>query len=347
MRNLLFLAAVASLALQPPLRASVADLAAQDVVLVNQDGQRVHFYADLVKGKVVAINSIFTSCLTICNPMGANFAAVGKLLGSRAGKDVNLISISVDPLNDTPEQLKAWRAKFNAGPGWTLLTGAKRDVDHVLQELGVFTPDKVEHSSVLLLGYERTGTWTRLSALAAPAKIAAAIEGIHAPQAELSPAHRYFTDVPLITQDGKSVRFYSDLMEGKVVLVNSFFATCTDSCPLMAATIARIQTALGDRLGKDVVLLSISVDPEMDTPQKLKEYANRFHAKPGWYFLTGEKKNVQFALQKIGQAVEDKTDHLNLFIIGNEKTGLWKKAFGLAKLDEVLQVLNSVIADRG
>jgi cytochrome oxidase Cu insertion factor (SCO1/SenC/PrrC family) len=325
----------------------MTDLAAHDVMLVNQDGQRVHFYGDLVKGRIAAINSIFTTCTTICNPMGANFAALEKLLGSRAGKDVNLISISVDPLTDTPEKLKAWRAKFKGGSGWTLLTGEKRDVDHVLQELGVFTPDKLDHTSVLLLGDARTGDWKRLSALTAPAKIAAAIDGLAAPQAELSPAHRYFTDVPLLTQDGKSVRFYSDLLEGKTVIINSFFSTCNGSCPMMAATFARIQKALGDRLGKDVYLLSISVDPETDTPQKLKEYAERFHAKPGWYFLTGDKQNVQFALEKIGQYVEEKTEHFNMFIIGNEKTGLWKKAFGLASPDEILKIVDSVLTDRG
>jgi protein SCO1/2 len=160
-------------------------------------------------------------------------------------------------------------------------------------------------------------------------------------------ARKYFTDVQLVNQDGDTMRLYSDLISGKVVIINSFFATCSGSCPVMAGNFARIQEHLGDRLGKDVRLISISVDPTADTPAKLKEYAARFRARPGWYFLTGKKANVDFALQKLGQFVEDKSDHLNVIIIGNERTGLWKKAFGLAKPDQLIPVIDSVVNDKG
>src|ERR1035438_4950009 len=79
-----------------------------DCVLLNQNGERVRFYSDLVRGKVVVINSIFTTCTTICLPMGANFARLQALLGDHMGREVNLISISVDTLTDTPELLRAW-----------------------------------------------------------------------------------------------------------------------------------------------------------------------------------------------------------------------------------------------
>ena len=100
-----------------------------DVELLDQDGRKIHFYSDLVKGKTVAINFIFTTCTTICPPMGATFASVQKELGDR---DVQFISISVDPVTDTPERLKAWRAKFKAGPRWTLVTGEKEKIDELL-----------------------------------------------------------------------------------------------------------------------------------------------------------------------------------------------------------------------
>src|SRR5665213_1268842 len=87
-------------------------------------------------------------------------------------------------------------------------------------------------------------------------------------QATESAAQQYFTDVRLVTQDGHSVRLYSDLLKDKVVVINTFFGTCTGSCPRMASTLSALQERLGDRLGKDVFLLSISVDPENDTPQK-------------------------------------------------------------------------------
>jgi len=161
-----------------------------------------------------------------------------------------------------------------------------------------------------------------------------------------TPAHKYFTDVVLINQDGEKVRLYSDLLQGKVVIINSFFATCQGTCLPMNRNLEKVQQALGDRFGKDVYIISISVDPTVDTPPRLKEYAKKLNAKPGWYFLTGDKQNVEFALTKLGQFVSDKQDHLNIFIIGNERTGLWKKAFGLAPSDQLVKVVESVLNDK-
>ena len=99
-------------------------------------------------------------------------------------------------------------------------------------------------------------------------------------------------------------------------------------------------------MGKEVHIISISVDPTVDTPASLKAYAKKLNAGPGWYFLTGSKESVDFALMKIGQFVDNKQDHLNIFIIGNERTGLWKKAFGLASNDELMKVVDSVLNDQ-
>src|SRR5690242_17472420 len=96
-----------------------------DVEVLDQSGNALHFYRDLIKGKTVAINFIFTNCTTICPPLAATFARVQKELGDKVGKDVHFISISVDLLTDTPERLKVWGAKFNAGAGWTFVTGEK------------------------------------------------------------------------------------------------------------------------------------------------------------------------------------------------------------------------------
>lgn len=164
--------------------------------------------------------------------------------------------------------------------------------------------------------------------------------------AERSPAEKYFSDVELINQDGERVRFYSDVLKNKVVVINTFFTTCTSICPPMNRNFEKIQEALGDRLGKDVFLVSISVDPATDTPTRLKEYGRRFHARQGWMFLTGKKENLDWALYKLGQYVESKDDHTSIFIIGNESKGLWKKAFGLAKADELIEIVEDVINDR-
>jgi protein SCO1/2 len=169
---------------------------------------------------------------------------------------------------------------------------------------------------------------------------------VHGQQPAPSAAAKYFSDVELINQDGQKMRFYSDVLKDKVVIINAFFSTCTSVCPPMNRNLEKIQEALGDRLGKEVFLVSISVDPENDTPTRLKEYSQRFHARPGWLFLTGKKENVDWALYKVGQYVEAKNDHTTVLIIGNEPKGLWKKAFGLAKSDELIRIVDDVINDR-
>ena len=167
-----------------------------------------------------------------------------------------------------------------------------------------------------------------------------------AQQAEQSSAQKYFSDIQLVNQDGEKMRFYSDLLQGKTVIINSFFATCQGSCLPLMRNMQKVQEALADRLGKDARIISISVDPTVDTPAALKAYAKKLQAKDGWYFLTGDKASVEFALKKLGQFVESKESHLNIFIIGNERTGLWKKAFGLAKSEEIVKVVDSVVNDQ-
>jgi len=169
---------------------------------------------------------------------------------------------------------------------------------------------------------------------------------VHAQEQTESAAQRYFTDTVLINQNGEKMRFYTDLLKGKTVIIDSFFATCQGSCLPMSRNLEKVQNLLGDRLGKDVSIISISVDPIVDTPSSLKAYAKKLNARPGWHFLTGDKANVDTVLKKLGQFVDDKQDHLNIFIIGNERTGLWKKAFGLAKSEDLMKVVDSVINDQ-
>ncbi len=193
----------------------------------------------------------------------------------------------------------------------------------------------------------------------AAASVAAAAWTEHAPVAPpsqpalpqstgpLSPARKYFSDVELVDQDGQTHRFYSDLLQGKTVVIEAFFTSCAGSCPVLGQKLAALQEWLGDRLGKDVYLLSFSVDPQHDTPARLKQYAGQLGARPGWFFLTGKKENVDWALYKVGHYVEQKEDHSNLLIMGNEATGLWKKIFGLAPSADLIHSLDGVLHDRG
>jgi cytochrome oxidase Cu insertion factor (SCO1/SenC/PrrC family) len=142
-----------------------------DTELLDQNGRKVRFYTDLVKGKTVAINFIFTTCTTICPPLGATFARVQKDLGDKVGRDVRFISISVDPATDTPERLKAWGAKFRAGDGWTFLTGDKPQLDELLRALGASSARPEDHSPTVLIGNDARGIWTRAYGLAKPSQL--------------------------------------------------------------------------------------------------------------------------------------------------------------------------------
>jgi len=163
----------------------------------------------------------------------------------------------------------------------------------------------------------------------------------------VSPARKYFSDVELVDQDGRRHRLYSDLLQGKIVVVGAFFSSCAGSCPVLAERLAALQDRLGERLGRDVYMLSFSVDPRTDTPARLKQFADRLGARPGWFFLTGSKTNVDWALYKLGIYAEPREAHSNLLILGNEPAGKWKKVFGLAPAEDLIHSLDAVLRDRG
>lgn len=187
-----------------------------------------------------------------------------------------------------------------------------------------------------------------LAALGAPAAAAAEDAAPSPERARAAAAARdYFTDVELVNQYGEPMRLYSDLLEGKVVAIDTIFTTCAAICPLMSRSFEKLQEHVGDRLGDDVHLISISVDPENDTPEKMRRFGERFGARRGWYLLTGEPENVEAALRRLGQYVEEPDDHQAIVLMGNDRTGLWKKAFGLASADELIAVFDSVLHDAG
>lgn len=156
-----------------PAPVAAATVAIPDVNVVTQDGRSVNFYSDLVKGKVVAVNFVFTSCTTVCPPLGAIF---GKLQEKSA--NAQLISVSIDPEMDTPERLKAWSRKFGARPGWTLVTGKKDEIVRLLKALNAYSPDYVNHQPVTIVGNDATGTWKRSYGFTSATKLAGMLEEI-------------------------------------------------------------------------------------------------------------------------------------------------------------------------
>lgn len=160
-------------------------------------------------------------------------------------------------------------------------------------------------------------------------------------------ARRYFGDTALVDQDGRELRLYSDLMAGKVVLIHAMFTECKTDCPLTASVLKSLQEHLGERLGTEARILSITLDPGHDSPERLREHARKLEARPGWHFLTGKPEDVEAVLGKLGLAVPDRDKHKPLFLLGNVPTGLWKKVFPLADPAEIQAVVDSVLNDAG
>lgn len=136
----------------------------------------------------------------------------------------------------------------------------------------------------------------------------------------------YFPNVELVTQDGERLRFWDDLISDKIVAVNFIYTECPDICGLSTARMARIVEWLGDRIGRDIFIYSISLDPETDTPDKLKEYATAFGAPDGWKFLTGSPEDVDSVRFKLGERSKSLSDHRSDMVIGNAATGEWRRA---------------------
>lgn len=136
----------------------------------------------------------------------------------------------------------------------------------------------------------------------------------------------YFPNVPLLTQEGETVRFYDDLIEGRIVVVTFVYTDCPDICGLSTARLAQVVDWLGDRVGRDIFVYSISLDPETDTPERLKAYADAFGAGPGWTFLTGTRENIDLVRYKMGERSQDLSEHRSDMVIGNGATGQWRRS---------------------
>jgi protein SCO1 len=332
-----------------------------DTSVYDQNGKRLSFYTDLVKGKTVAIEFIFTTCTTICPPLTATLRKVQQQIGARVGRDIQLISITVDPASDSPERLKQFADQFGAGPGWSFITGNQNDIDNLLKALGGYVDDRTQHSPIILIGNDPARYWTRTYGLAPPSKLVQLINDAAAKPsagraaagdpgaATITPAQaaaHYFPNQTLLTQDNKPVHFYSDLMQGKVVLINFMYTTCTGICPSMTANLVKVREYLGNHVGKDINIISITVDPTTDTPEALKKYAEGYKIQgSGWYFLTGPEKDVDGVLYKLGGYVEDKDDHSTFIILGNPETGQWLKMFAMSRPNQIAEAILKMIPD--
>ena len=142
----------------------------------------------------------------------------------------------------------------------------------------------------------------------------------------------------VLDQNGKQLDFYNDLIKGKSVAINFVFTTCTAICPSLTATFHRVQQEARAR-GLDVQLISVSVDPTVDTPERLQEYAKKFKAEPGWTFVTGDKAEIDSILQALGVAISNKNDHTPMVLIGNEVADSWTRTYGLSSPKSIVDLI--------
>lgn len=161
-------------------------------------------------------------------------------------------------------------------------------------------------------------------------------------EASAGPLRPQIPDVVLLDQDGRERRFYSDLVRGKLVLVNAIYTTCAGTCPMQTSIFASVQRHLKERMGREVVLLSISLDPLTDRPEKLKEFAAKYGAGQGWTFLTGTREDVKTVLEAMDLYAAVPEGHTPICAVGNESSGVWMKLVNLASPDEIISRLDYV-----
>lgn len=150
-------------------------------------------------------------------------------------------------------------------------------------------------------------------------------------------------DVAVYDQDGKKIRFCTDLMKGKVVAINFVFTTCTYICPILGQTFSDLQAALGERLGRDVFLISVSTDPTTDTPERLKTWGARFGAKAGWTLVTGDKQEMDKLLRVFTGDPARKGEHFPIVFVGNYDRGAWIQTYGLGAPERYIKLFNDVV----
>lgn len=154
-------------------------------------------------------------------------------------------------------------------------------------------------------------------------------------------AAKNIPDLEVYDQDGKTLRFYTDLIKGKLVAINFLFTSCKFICPMQGESFSKLQAALGNRLGRDVWLISISTDPEIDSPVKLKGWGKLFGAKDGWTFVTGKQKNIERILEMLGVSVT-KEEHSPIALIGHGDKGTWIRADGLSEPERFMKLFDQV-----
>lgn len=159
-------------------------------------------------------------------------------------------------------------------------------------------------------------------------------------------ARKYFTDTELTDQYGQTHKFYTDLLQDKVVVIIAFCSSM-GADPILISNLKKLAVLFPDEMNNKIHLVAISSDPLYKNQNELEKIANQYKPPDGMFFLSGDPGNVKTVMGKLGLYSEDPESHLTIMIMGNLKTGLWKKAFGLARSEEIEKVFESVLNDKG
>lgn len=159
-------------------------------------------------------------------------------------------------------------------------------------------------------------------------------------------ARNYFTDLEVVDQNGKKMRFYSDVLKGRVVLISFIFTNCEFACPMQAQKLKQARSMMVPAIKDDVWFVSISVDPERDTPEAMKKFAERQGVDESrWIFLTGDKKNLEYLVRKLGQYTPDVEAHTTLMLAGNTITRHWTRVMPMALPDGIAQQMRALVEE--
>src|SRR5262249_22635718 len=157
------------------------------------------------------------------------------------------------------------------------------------------------------------------------------------------PRADYFPNLILRTHENRPVRFYDDLIKGKLVVINMMYAQCEGLCPSMTSNLVKVHAALGDRMGRDIFMYSLTLQPRVDTPRVLKDYAEMHGAGSGWLFLTGRPRDMDILRRKLGffdpdpVVDNDKSQHLGIIRFGNEALDRWAACPALSDPDQIVR----------
>lgn len=162
--SLLLLLSIKADAVESKYKRTIETYAMPDVVLVNQNGQKVLFKEYLQSNKPVVVDFIFGTCTTICPVLSAGYINLQQKLGADSQK-VKLVSISIDPENDTPKVMREYLKKYRAKPGWDFLTGSRADIDKVMYAFNAYIPNKMLHFPLTLIRSPADGKWVRIFGL--------------------------------------------------------------------------------------------------------------------------------------------------------------------------------------